>query len=128
MTIFNKTATDAYILTELGRRLAQHRLAAELSQAELAELAGVSKRTLERVEAGNSTQLATLIRLLRVLGLLNGLDQLLPAQDISPMALLGETKAGYAKSKTRRRVSRKRQQGKSGKGEKEQPWTWGDEP
>ena len=32
---------------------------------------GVSKRTVERVEAGATTQMSTMIRILRVLGLLN---------------------------------------------------------
>ena len=43
---------DEAVLTELGRRLAQHRIDLNMTQAELAGKAGVGKRTLERLEAG----------------------------------------------------------------------------
>ena len=63
------TLTDEAILGELGERLAQRRLELQLSQETLAEQAGVSKRTVERVEAGATTQMSTMIRVMRVLGL-----------------------------------------------------------
>ena len=44
--------TDEAILAELGKRFAQRRLELQLTQEMLAEQAGVSKRTVERVEAG----------------------------------------------------------------------------
>jgi hypothetical protein len=42
--------TDEAVLGELGRRLAQVRLGKNLTQAQLAAKAGVSKRTVERLE------------------------------------------------------------------------------
>ncbi len=39
---------DVAILHEIGGRLARRRIDAELTQAQLAEAAGVSKRTVER--------------------------------------------------------------------------------
>ena len=57
--------TDEAIMTELGRRLSQRRLELQLTQEMLAEQAGVSKRTVERIEAGATTQTSTLIRVLR---------------------------------------------------------------
>jgi transcriptional regulator with XRE-family HTH domain len=54
--------TDKSILAELGGRLAQRRLELKLTQADLAEQAGVSKRTVERIEAGATTQMSTMIR------------------------------------------------------------------
>src|SRR5256885_5069911 len=57
--------TDAAVLEELGARLHRRRIDADLTQAQLAEEAGVSKRTVERIEAGHSTDLAMLIRVLR---------------------------------------------------------------
>ncbi len=58
----DKLMTDDAILVELGVRLAQHRIALDMPQAELAAQAGVSKRTVERAEAGATTQMPTVIR------------------------------------------------------------------
>lgn len=80
--------SDHAILEELGKRLARRRIALRLSQADLAERAGVGKRTVERIEAGESTQTTTLVRLFRVLDLLPALDALVPAESARPMELL----------------------------------------
>ena len=53
----NSRLADASVLTELGDRLARLRLQPTLTQAQLAREAGVSKRTLIRLEHGESTQL-----------------------------------------------------------------------
>jgi len=50
----NNSLTDATVLEELGRRLACARIAASLTQADLADRASVGKRTVERIEAGGS--------------------------------------------------------------------------
>jgi transcriptional regulator with XRE-family HTH domain len=71
--------TDEAILSEMGRRLARARLDRNLSQKQLAAQAGVGKATLERLEAGLPSKLPTLIRVLRALDLLEGLDELVPA-------------------------------------------------
>lgn len=80
--------SDQAILVELGRRLAQRRITMRLSQAELAEAAGVGKRTVERIESGESAQATTLIRIFRVLDLVPALDALIPIEPTRPMALL----------------------------------------
>jgi len=80
--------SDHAILEELGRRLARRRIAMQLSQADLARQAGVGKRTVERIEAGESAQATTLVRLLRVLELLPALDALIPDESVRPMELL----------------------------------------
>lgn len=107
--------TDEAILVELGERLAQRRLELQLSQEVLAEQAGVSKRTVERVEAGATAQMSTMIRILRVLGLLDRLDAMVPASGPRPMDLL------KLKGKARKRASGKR------KPTDEKPWTWGED-
>ena len=86
-----------------------------LTQAELADRAGIGKRTIERIEDGCDTQLATLIRLLRVLGLSDRLDQLVPAPTITPMEML----KGQAKPPKRAKRKRVAESGKS--------WKWGDD-
>ncbi|MCD9008019.1 helix-turn-helix domain-containing protein [Luteimonas sp. XNQY3] len=93
--------SESMVLHQLGERLAALRLAQNLTQAELAEQAGVSKRTVERLESGaTATQLSTFLRVCRVLGLQGRLDQLVPEPAVSPVALLRQEKR-----QTRKRAS-----------------------
>lgn len=80
--------TDDAVLAEIGDRLGVARLSRDLTQADLAHAAGVSKRTVERMEAGQSAQLTSFIRVLRALDLLGGLEVLLPPARPSPIDLL----------------------------------------
>jgi transcriptional regulator with XRE-family HTH domain len=85
----SKQATDETVLAELGDRLAKIRLDRNLTQAELAAQAGVSKRTVERLEAGAvATQLSGFIRVCRVLGVIERFELLVPEPVPSPMAQL----------------------------------------
>ena len=113
--MFNDLSDEA-ILEELGRRLSRRRLDLQLTQARLAEEAGVSKRTVERIESGNPAQTISLIRILRVLDLLSGLDSMLPKPGPRPMDLL------KLQGKERKRASRKRKSTVQESG-----WTWGDD-
>ncbi len=106
---------DDATLRELGERLARTRLQRGATQATLAREAGVSKRTLERIEAGRGGQVTSLIRVLRALGLLGGLEALVPAPGPSPMELLARRGA------ERKRAPRTRAPGAGA------AWTWGDE-
>lgn len=114
----HKTLSDEIILKELGARMARQRLDLGMTQAMLAEQAGISKRTLERLEAGASTQLTSFIRILRVLELIHGVDQLLPEEGPAPMALL----RGKGRVPQRARPSAQvRTQ------EPDAEWQWGDD-
>lgn len=107
--------SDAAVLAVLGQRLARHRLRQNLTQAELAREAGVSTRTISRLEAGESTQLTNLVRVLRALGLLAGLGELVPEPPESPLEQL-------------RRQGRPRQRASSRRDETEaEPWRWGED-
>lgn len=79
------TTTEEKIIAELGSRLTKQRLQAGFTQAALAEKAGVSKRTIERIESGSSIQLSTLIQVLRVFQLLDGLNEVLPEKRSAPI-------------------------------------------
>lgn len=114
-----KNLTDDAILAELGRRLARRRIERELTQAELARQAGVSKRTLERIEAGGSSQASNLIRVLRVLDLVDALEGAIPEPTARPMELLGHRR--------KKRVRAPSPQGRKKGSEKVPSWTWGDE-
>ena len=67
---FDSNNSDDVVLGELGRRLTQARLGHNWSQQDLAGEAGISKRTIERFEAGETVKSSSLIRMLRALGML----------------------------------------------------------
>lgn len=116
----NELLTDAAVLTELGRRLARHRLEHNWTQAELAARAGVGQATVQRAERGESIQMTSTIKLLRALELLGGLDAAVPASIDLPLAKLER-----AQRKTRRRA---RARGASAAESQDRPWQWGDQP
>lgn len=99
----------------LGQRLAAARLARQMTQARLAEEAGLSKRTVERMEAGDTSQVSSLIRVLRVLGLLEGLNQLVPEAGPRPLDLL------KLKGRQRQRAS-----SKPANPDTDEGWSWGE--
>ena len=78
--------SDSQIEAELGKRLKRRRVDLRLNQTELAERAGVGRRTITAVENGQGCSLGTLISLLRALDGLNDLGLLLPIPEISPIA------------------------------------------
>ena len=112
-----KQATDQVILTELGARLARERLERNLTQAQLATQAGVSKSTLQRLESGGvATQLSGFIRVCRVLDLVERLELLIPEPVPSPVTRL---KSG---GKKRQRASTAKAAAPPAK-----KWQWGNE-
>lgn len=102
---------------ELGERIEALRLRRDWTQSQLAKEAGIGKRTLERLEAGQSVQLTSFIAVLRQLGLLDELLAVVPDQSKSPVAMM------LAEEAPRRRASGRRK--KSAADQK--PWRWGDE-
>lgn len=108
-------STDQAILSEVGERLTRARLSRNLTQAELADRAGVAKRTIERMESGESVQLTSFVRILRALDLADRIDALLLEPGPSPMEQL------KLRGKERKRASGgRKQQGPS------KSWSWGE--
>lgn len=103
-------------LKELGIRLAQCRIAANISQAVLSERSGLSPRTVKNIESGKDFQVSSLFRFLRELGLASRMDLLIPDLSFSPVEQLRE------KRKIRKRVSMKKTSTV-----KNEAWKWGDE-
>ena len=110
--------SDMAVLSELGARLARTRLEQNVSQQQLAFETGVSKATIERLEAGEPVKSTSLIRVLRSLGRLEVLDQLLPEPLPSPIERL-KLQGG------RRQRARARHEKDGDKSA--QPWRWADE-
>lgn len=111
-------SSDTTVLAELGDRLARTRLERNMSQQQLALEAGLSKRTIERMEAGEESKLSNLVRVLRALDLLDRFDALVPEPLPSPIEQL------KLRGRRRRRAGRSAAR----RAEPAEPWSWGDEP
>jgi transcriptional regulator with XRE-family HTH domain len=73
----------------LSQRLKEYRLAARISQREMAERSGVSLTTISHLEQGvnQNITLNNFISLLRAIGMEQRLTDLLPELPMPPMAL-----------------------------------------
>jgi transcriptional regulator with XRE-family HTH domain len=77
-------------LLSLGQRIAQLRIARQLKQTELAYEAGVSHRTLQRLEAGEAIKSDGLLQVIECLGRLDTVLAALESQGYSPYEKLAE--------------------------------------
>lgn len=77
----------------LGERLRRLRLDRNFDQRTAAEKAGVSERALRNLEAGRGSTVETLLRVLKALEYLQGIDILAPETSINPLDLLRQRKA-----------------------------------
>ena len=110
-----KLMGDQAIIAELGKRLTRYRLNANISQTQLANEAGISRKTVYNAENGQSIQLESLVRLLRALGQLENLNAFLPSPQISPISLADR------KGKIRRNAYNSQ---KNSTADKTTEWTW----
>lgn len=78
--------TASAMAEEIGERLRQARLNRDLTQADVAVLAGVARKTVLNAEKGK-VQLDILIAIMGTLDLTDQLDLFLPKQAISPLQL-----------------------------------------
>jgi hypothetical protein len=101
-TNMDNFSTDQEMLQELGKRLRQWRLNRNISQVEVAEKAKVAASVVRRLEAGEGSNLLGLIRVLRVLRLLDGVDLLIQDVPPSPIAM------AKLRGKQRKRAGTKR--------------------
>lgn len=79
-----------YSVTELvrllGSRFKDYRLRANITQKEVAEMSGLSMMTIHRFENGTAKNisLSTFLLLLKAVGNINDLNELMPEQPESP--------------------------------------------
>ncbi len=109
-----KLASVEQLAQDIGERFSRIRLARNLTQQALAAQAGISTRTLRRLEAGEGGTLDTLIRVVRGLGLENHLEALLPDPAIQPVERLA--RGGHERKRARAKATGS-----------DEPWTWGED-
>lgn len=111
-------ASSEKIEMALSRQLETLRLRRNLTQAELAKQAGVSRSTVARMARdGKGISLDSFIRIMQALQLQSHLEALLPPSGISPLERL------ELGGKDRQRARSK----KSSKKKSTQKWTWDDQ-
>lgn len=86
----------------LGERLKRLRLSRNLDQRTTAEKAGISEKALRNLEGGRGSTLETLLRVLKAMDYLQGIDLIAPETGVNPLDLLRQ-----AKQPQRARHSRK---------------------
>jgi transcriptional regulator with XRE-family HTH domain len=91
--------------SELGRRLRQIRLSRNLDQRTVADKAGIARAALQNLEGGRGSSVMTLVRTLKALNYLEGIEILAPEPTVNPLALLNTSRLP-----ARARRSRKRNQ------------------
>jgi len=82
-------ATSDQIEAALCKRLESIRLSRNITQAQLAEEAGVSPRTIGRLEKGQGVSVDTFIRIMIALGIQQSLEALLPDPTVRPIERVG---------------------------------------
>ena len=66
MKIYGTESND-YILKEFGKRIQDTRISVTMTQRELAERAGVSLSTMERIENGDNVKIENILNVMRAL-------------------------------------------------------------
>ena len=79
----------AEIVAMLGRRFKDYRIGCDMTQKEVSEQSGISVVTIRNFENGRmyNITLGTFVELLRAVGFMQGLDEVLPEIPISPYEL-----------------------------------------
>ncbi len=98
------TISPVAIAKELGSRLKQARLNANLAQAEVAARTGLNRRTIINAEKGK-VQLENFVAILASLDMTDHLNIFLPVQEISPLQLAklkGQERQRASKSKNKK--------------------------
>ena len=106
------TASSQGLIEALCKRLDEIRLSRNISQADLADEAGVSRSTLTRLAHGQSISLDSFIRIMQALRLTDHLAALLPDPAVRPV--------------DRVRLDGGERQRASGKRSATAPGAWGD--
>ena len=72
----------------LGERVRRLRLARNTDQRATADKAGISEKALRNLEAGRGSTVETLLRTLKALDALQGIEMIAPEVTVDPLAIL----------------------------------------
>lgn len=84
--------TPAELQIVLGERVRRLRLARNTDQRATADKAGISEKALRNLEAGRGSTVETLLRTLKALDSLQGIEMLAPEVTVDPLGLLHASK------------------------------------
>lgn len=111
----NANVRNDCLLREIGRRIARLRLESRQTQEEFAQIAGLSRSALQRLEHGDEgARLLTFLSALRMLRKIETLELVLPDEEVSPMDLFEGAKRKPIKRARKRKA-------------RQVTWKWGDE-
>lgn len=79
--------SDPAALEEIAKRFKELRLKKNIQQKELSGYSGVGIGTIRRFENGEPVSTENLIKIMRGLGILDNLEQLIPKEPISPILM-----------------------------------------
>ena len=105
--------SNIFILEELGIRIKDARIAISMTQKEMALKAGISEKTVERIEKGENVKIENLLNIFRVLNFLQNFEILIPEQEVLIEEMMDKKK--------RKRASRKKEAMNNS------DWKWGEE-
>lgn len=105
-------------LRTLGEKITRLRIARDLKQSELAYEAGISERTLQRMEAGEVVKSDGLLKVIAYLGKLDAMLGAIDTPAFSPYELANSATRGGAPPRSRVRRSRKQAPAKDNTTEK----------
>ena len=108
----NSSKNSQEYIKDLGQRIKLYRVMLGMSQQELADKTGISKRSISRMEQGESVQVNSLFTVLLALDLGDNIELLVPDQSARPSFYLEKTE------NTPKRVRNK---------SKKNGFKWGDE-
>lgn len=111
-----KRISSEAIERDICKKLERIRLLKNISQAKLAEAAGISRRTISRMENGGGISLDTFIRVMQVLNLTDHLTAMLPNSEIRPIERVGRKGKSERKNASSPRTPKKAKK-----------WEWGNE-
>lgn len=86
MIFTNRSVSPGDVVRTLGQRFREYRMNLNLTRQQIAEQTGLSMTTLYKLETGHMTDMSmqTMLKLLRVVGLYENWDKLLPEVPESP--------------------------------------------
>ena len=96
-----KKSYQEYIV-ELGKKIKTYRIMKELSQEDLSDKTGISKKSISRLEHGESIQMDNLFKILIALDIGDNIDLLVPDQTRRPSYYLENPDSGPQRVRKKR--------------------------